>query len=58
MPDNSNRMDEEVFYKISAATNVAETWKRFGWTPPSLDPEIQEKWMKAQERTRIGDWKS
>jgi hypothetical protein len=58
MPDYTNSFDEKVFYKIAAATDVAETWKRFGWSPPSLDPEIQEKWIKAQERTRIGDWKS
>jgi hypothetical protein len=53
--DYQHDFSTEVFYKISAATDVAETWKRFGWTPPSQDPAYHEKWKKAQERTKIGD---
>ena len=52
--DYQNDFSEDVFYKISAATDVAETWKRFGWEPPSQDPAYQEKWRKAKEPTKIG----
>ena len=52
--DYANAFDENVFYKISAATDVATTWKRYGWTPPSEMPEYHKKWAKAQERTKIG----
>ena len=55
--DFSNSFNEKIYYKIAAATDVAETWKRFGWVPPSQDPAIQAKWAKAQERTKLGDWK-
>ena len=57
MPDYSDSFDTEIYYKIAAATDVAETWKRFGWLPPSQDPDVQAKWAKAKEPTKIGDWK-
>ena len=31
-------------YKPSVATNILDTFKKFGWTPPSEDPAIQAKW--------------
>ena len=52
--DYSDAFDEGVYYKISAATDVAATWRKFGWVPPSELPEYRMKWEKAQERTRIG----
>jgi hypothetical protein len=55
LKDYQNDFSTDVFYKISAATDVAETWRRFGWTPPSQDPAYHEKWAKAQERTKIGE---
>lgn len=57
MRDYTQSFATEVYYKIAAATDVAETWKRFGWTPPSKDPAIQAKWEKAKEPTKLGDWK-
>jgi hypothetical protein len=52
--DYQNDFSMNVFYKISAATDVAETWRRFGWEPPSQDPNYHEKWKKAKEPTKIG----
>lgn len=52
--DYSNSFDEVVYYKISAATDVAATWRKHGWVPPSELPEYRMKWEKAQERTRVG----
>jgi hypothetical protein len=37
-------LDKNFVYRVAAKTNVAETFKRFGWVPPS------EKLNKQQER--------
>jgi hypothetical protein len=52
--DYGNDFSESVYYKISAATDVAATWRKFGWVPPSELPEYHKKWAQAQERTRVG----
>jgi len=52
--DYSNDFSESVYYKISAATDVAATWRKHGWVPPSELPEYRAKWEQAQERTRVG----
>lgn len=44
---------DEVIYVIAAATDVAATWRRFGWVPPSELPEYHEKWARAQEPTPL-----
>ena len=44
-------------YMIAAATDVARTWRRHGWTPPSELPEYQAKWAAAQQPTRLKDMK-
>jgi hypothetical protein len=31
-------------YARASATDVSRTWKRLGWTPPSKDPTVVEKW--------------
>ena len=35
-------------YTPSLATNILETYRKAGWTPPSEDPKIQEKWEYYQ----------
>lgn len=35
-------------YIPSAKTNVLETFKKFGYIPPSETPEAQEKWFKVR----------
>lgn len=52
--DYTDSFNEDVYYKISAATDVAATWRKFGWVPPSELPEYHAKWAKAQERTKVG----
>jgi hypothetical protein len=54
LTDYGNAFEEGVYYKISAATDVAATWRKHGWVPPSELPEYRVKWDKAQERTRVG----
>lgn len=36
--------DINKVYKPSPATNITETWRKAGWTPPSESPWYQEKW--------------
>ena len=31
-------------YAPASATNVQRTWKKYGWTPPSKDPQTVDKW--------------
>lgn len=46
--------DEEVFWTAGVATDVAATWRRYGWIPPSELPEFQAKWDFFKTlRTRI-----
>lgn len=44
-----------VFYEIGVATDVARTWRRYGWVPPSELPEYQAKWARVQERTKLNE---
>jgi hypothetical protein len=37
---------ETIPYKAAAATDVLQTFRRFGWVPPSEDPAYHEKWAK------------
>lgn len=48
-------IDDDIYYRISAATDITVTWRRYGWVPPSELPEYQAKWAKAQEPTRLKD---
>ena len=48
-------IDDDIYYRISAATDITVTWRRYGWVPPSELPEYQVKWAKAQEPTKLRD---
>ena len=50
-------IDDDIYYRISAATDITVTWRRYGWVPPSELPEYKAKWAKAQEPTRLKDMK-
>lgn len=43
----------ETEYKPAVATNILETFRRFGWTPPSELPEYQEKWKRFKETSNL-----
>jgi hypothetical protein len=45
--------DEAVFWTSGVATDVAATWRRYGWVPPSELPEYHAKWDAYQQPTRI-----
>jgi hypothetical protein len=34
-----------VMFRYKKTTDVQRTWKEHGWTPPSEDPKINEKWL-------------
>jgi hypothetical protein len=36
--------EEHKPYAPASATNVQRTWKKFGWTAPSKDQMILDKW--------------
>jgi hypothetical protein len=39
---------KDIKYVPSHKTNVLETLKRIGWTPPSEDLRFQEKWQHSR----------
>jgi hypothetical protein len=49
----SSSQSNDVMYVIAAATDVAATWRRHGWIPPSELPEYHEKWARAQDPTPL-----
>lgn len=38
-------MPEHKPYVTAAKTDVMQTFKRFGWVPPSEQQEYQDKWQ-------------
>lgn len=37
-------MDSGVVTRYKKITDVQATWREHGWTPPSEDPSVIEKW--------------
>ena len=37
-------MHDDLIYTPSVKTDVTATFRRLGWTPPSEDPAIIQKW--------------
>lgn len=37
-------MNDDTIYTPAVKTDVLATFRRLGWTPPSEDPKIIEKW--------------
>ena len=35
----------QKFSIYKRTTDVQQTWREHGWTPPSEDPKIKEKWQ-------------
>jgi hypothetical protein len=42
-PLNGGLMDPRFVYRNSASTNVLETFRRWGWTPPSEQRQQQQE---------------
>ena len=36
---------EQKFTVYKRTTDVQQTWKQYGWTPPSEDPAVVAKWQ-------------
>ena len=39
---------KETEFEISVykrVTDVQATWRSYGWTPPSEDPDVRAKWL-------------
>lgn len=34
-----------VMNKYKKTTDVQQTWREHGWTPPSENPEVRAKWQ-------------
>lgn len=43
-------------YTTSDKTNVMETWKRFGFIPPSENPLYQRKWTVYKHSINIAEF--
>lgn len=46
-------VDDQTEYRIGVATNILDTFRRLGWTPPSELPEYQEKWRRVREQANL-----
>lgn len=42
-------------YVPAAGTDVLATFRRLGWTPPSEDPAIQEKWQYYKSLSQLSE---
>ena len=42
-PLNGGLMDPRFVYRNSASTNVLETFRKWGWTPPSEQRQQQQQ---------------
>jgi hypothetical protein len=36
---------ETKYTKYRKTTDVQQTWREHGWTPPSENPEMKAKWL-------------
>ena len=42
MKPSKSILDRSFIYVPSAATNVDQTWRRFGWRPTNEDAQVHE----------------
>jgi len=54
----SRILDLNHKYIPSAKTNVLETFRKLGYTPPSEDARFQEKWFKVRNCGIINEVKN
>ena len=51
MKPSKSILDRSFIYVPSAATNVDQTWRRFGWRPTNEDAQMHEAHAGSLNRT-------
>jgi len=43
--DTTQYSPSDPMLRYKKATDVQQTWREYGWTPPGDDPRIRAKWL-------------